>query len=392
MLARSLTPTEYGAFSVIYTAFQLLMTMHMALTGEPLLVLGASRYADRLRSYMRVVSRLQWLPGLVVSAVGFSVALAAQISGSGLLASAALGLALSAPMILSQQFMRRAFYAELDPVRSVWGGIVYLVTMLIALLLMLRMGKLSVPGGFVAMGMESLPPVVLYNRWLRPDGADKTVDTAEVVMEHWRYARWSVPTTLLTWVPGNIYYTVLPVWHGLGATADLQALMNLILPIQHAISAVAVLLVPVYGRRLSQDGAAGLARGVRRGLVFLVGIACVYGGAIIGLGPTMADWLYGPGKYGLSSGLLALASLLAIVGAMTSVFGGALRALNNPRRVFFSYGLSFLFSITGGLFLMYQYRVWGALVSLVASSAVTAISLALLLRSAMAGRLSQEVM
>ncbi|MDI6902029.1 MAG: hypothetical protein QMC79_10105 [Anaerosomatales bacterium] len=370
LLARWLTAAEYGAFSVIYTAFQLLMTMHMAMTSEPLLVLGSTRYSGRLRPYIALLSRLQWIPGLVVSAVSLVVAVVANVRGSGLLGAAALGLAIAAPVVLSQQFMRRAFYAELKPSRSVWGGAVYLVTMLGVLFFMFESGSLSVTGGFLAMGVASLSAVALYSQWLRTPQGEQSVDTRDVLREHWRYGRWSVPTTLLTWVPGNIYYTLLPVWHGLGATADLQALMNLVLPVQHAISAVAVLLVPVYGRRLSQDGVVGLARGIRWGLMLLVGIACAYGVVIVGVGPAIADWLYGSGKYALNSGLLALASLLAIGGAMTSVLGGALRALNSPRRVFFSYGLSFLFSVTGGLFLMYQYRVWGAVASLVASSAL----------------------
>lgn len=364
--------------------------MHMAITSEPLLVMGPGRYRHNLRSYTAVVSRLQWIPGLAVSVIGLAVAAIAYLRGSVLVGAAALGLTIAAPVVLSQQFMRRAFYADLKPSRSVWGGLVYLASMLMVLFALVMMNSLTVATGFVAMGAASLSAVALYSQWLRSPAVGESVQPRDVVAQHWEYGRWSVPTTLLTWVPGNIYYTVLPLWHGLAATASLQAVMNLVLPVQHAISAVAVLLVPVFGRLLSRDGVTGLSRGVRYGAPLLAGVAAMYGAVMILFGPAAATLIYGSGKYPVSRGILALAALLAVGGAVTSVLGGALRALNSPRRVFAAYGLSFLFSITGGLVLMYRFEVRGALVSLVASSALTALSLGVMLRSAMASRAQQE--
>lgn len=386
LLARWLAPAEYGAFSVIYTAFQLLMTMHMALTTEPLFVLGPSQYRHDLRAYTAAVSRLQWLPSVLISVIMLLVGIVARLRGSELLSAASVALAIVAPLILSQQFMRRAFYVDLKPSRSVWGGVVYLVSMAGVLLVLANLNQLSVSGGFVAMGVGSLAATAVYTQWLRYRGDGSQIEARDVVTRHWEYGRWSVPTTLLTWVPGNVYYVLLPLWHGLEATAGLQAAMNLVLPVQHAISAVAVLLVPAFGRLLARRGIDGLRRGVRYGLTLLLGIAALYGLGVVAFGPAVASMVYGPDKYPMSGGILALAALLAIGGAATSVLAGALRALNSPRRVFAAYGVSFVFSLTGGLVLMYAYGISGALVSLVVSSVFTAVSLAVMLKSAVSAR------
>jgi len=391
LLARWLVPSEYGAFSLIYTSFQLLITMHMSITSEPLLVLGSTRYRHNLRCYTSQVSRLQWVPGLLISVVSLGIGMVAYARGSEILGSAALGLALAGPFILSQQFMRRAFYADLRPSRSVWGGLIYLVVMLAALVALVTSNRISAASGFIAMGVASMAAVALYSQWLRPAAGEPPVPASDVVNQHWLYGRWSVPTTLLTWVPGNVYYALLPVWHGLGATAELQAIMNLVLPVHHAISAVAVLLVPIFGRVLTREGVGGLQQAVRQMALLLVSVAGVYGVLLVMFGPAVSSLLYGEGKYVVGASALILPAFLAGGGALTSVFGGALRALNDPRKVFAAYGLSFLFSISGGLVLMYRLDVQGALISLVISSTLTALSLGVMLRKASAAYRQLEV-
>ena len=61
LLARWITPVEYGAFTVSYTIFLWLGTFHTALITEPMLVFGAGKYKECFLDYLRVLLRWHWL-------------------------------------------------------------------------------------------------------------------------------------------------------------------------------------------------------------------------------------------------------------------------------------------------------------------------------------------
>ncbi|MGH7626911.1 MAG: hypothetical protein ACREOJ_16545, partial [Gemmatimonadaceae bacterium] len=61
LLARWLTPTEYGAFAIAYSVFLLFGTLHTALLTEPMLIFGSVKYEADFAAYMRVLLRGHWL-------------------------------------------------------------------------------------------------------------------------------------------------------------------------------------------------------------------------------------------------------------------------------------------------------------------------------------------
>src|SRR5829696_8092535 len=52
MLARWLSPQDYGAFAAMFAVFLLVGTIHTGLLTEPMLVFGSARYKDRLSEYL----------------------------------------------------------------------------------------------------------------------------------------------------------------------------------------------------------------------------------------------------------------------------------------------------------------------------------------------------
>ena len=380
LLARWLTVAEYGAFAIAYTGLQLLFALHASCTTEPMMVYGPSRFAASERRYLASSS---WLA--LALAVGFSAALwIAAIfvftASDKLLAIAFLSMAVAAPAILVQRFLRSAFYMRLEPLGAVAGGSLYLGFTLALLLLAHIYGALSLALGALIMGVASVASALFFLSRLRPSTHTVGPTVRDVSAVHWTYSRWSLPTAVLTFVPGNLCYFLLPVWGGLAGTAQLQASMNLVLPILHTNGALAMLVVPSLVRTRSQHGESAMIRRAWQAFILLAGMSVAYLGLLLILGQRFADWFY-QGKYTDLGFTLLLAGLLPLTGAAVTILAGVARAYERPREVFWSYLAASGFASTVGIVLLWQFDLIGAFLGLLGASIITSLSLIARLRT-----------
>src|SRR5262249_24588944 len=86
LLARWLTPEQYGAYAVAFGVFILLSLVYLALLLEPMAVFGGSSYHHCLREYLRVLVRLQvGVALLIIVPLGLSALVAWKLApASGL--------------------------------------------------------------------------------------------------------------------------------------------------------------------------------------------------------------------------------------------------------------------------------------------------------------------
>ncbi|HTD47393.1 MAG TPA: hypothetical protein VK881_09015 [bacterium] len=373
LLARWLPPKEYGAFTIAFTVFLLLGTAHEALLTEPMLVFGPSRYKERRSEYLRALLGGHW--GLVIAGSLFVGICGGVIGASGpsVLASALLGFAAAGPVILLLWFMRRACYMRLEPHLAASGGLVYLVLMVIGLFELSRHGWLSIAAALWVMGSASL----ITSLWLaarlrlsiRPSAPAAVA--REVLRDHWGYGRWSAATMGLVWLPGNIYYLLLPVFRGLEASGTFKALTNLILPVQHVYTAMAILLVPALVRA---RGEAEFGRLTSLTLALVTAGSLAYCALLIVFHHPIMAWMYG-GQYEGYIDVLWMLGFVLVASGAASILSGALRALERPDQVFWAYGLSTVAVLTFGLWATVAWGVVGAGLGLALSSAARAAAM-----------------
>lgn len=373
LLARWLPPPEYGAFTVAFTVFLLLGTFHSALLTEPMLVFGPGRYQGRRGEYLGALLTGHWgvviFGSLLLGVCGWAIG----VFGSKALATALLGFALAGPAILLLWFMRRACYIRLEPHLAASGGLVYLVLMGSGLFELSRHVRLSMPAALWVMGGASL----IASIWLaarlrlsvRPAAA--TAVAREALRDHWEYGRWSVATMTLIWIPGNVHYLLLPLWRGLGASGAFKAVTNLILPVQHMYTALAVLLVPALVRA---RGEAEFGRLTHLSVALVTAASLAYCILLIVFHGPVMTWLYG-GRYDEYVDVLWMLGFVLVASGAASILGGALRALERPDQVFWAYGLSTIVVLTAGLWATVAWGVMGAGLGLVLSSAARAAAM-----------------
>jgi O-antigen/teichoic acid export membrane protein len=363
LLARWLTPDEYGAFAVAFSVFLLLGVFHTAILTEPMLVFGPGRYRERFPEYLGILLRAHFslmVPGGLIL-VGAAFLLGRVYSPS--IERALLGLALAAPFILLQWLVRRAFYVRLQPGWAAAGGGLYILFLPVCIYALRAMERLSPVTAFLGMALGSLVVSLVLLIPLNPrgPGVHKNPTVSMVADDHWRYGRWAMATAGLGWFPTEIYFVLLPAWVGLEEAGALKALVNLAMPVLLGISALSMLLLPV----LSMQFEEGKKQSMISTLWFSFGLFFLGSGAylslLLGLRGAIFQLLYS-GKYHEFAGWpLVLVGLWPFGQAITGVLSSALRALQRPDYVFWSSVAGGAATLLLGIPLAWRLGVGGAL-------------------------------
>jgi O-antigen/teichoic acid export membrane protein len=223
--------------------------------------------------------------------------------------------------------------------------------------------------------------VFLFGR-LCPHSAGTNAEPSfrAVAMEHWRYGRWSLATVLTAWLPTNIYFVILPVWLGLGATGGLRAISNLSMPALQTIAALSLILMPTLVSEHQRMGTAGMNRLLKLYSVLLSVGALFYLG-LLWEGRFLVFRLLYAGKYAEYSSLpLFVACLLPFAQVVSTAVGNGLRALERPDYIFWCYLTSSIITVLFGIPLTARYGVLGAVTGQLIAAAALSVGMFVLYR------------
>lgn len=367
LLARWMTPEQYGAFAVAYAWFLLPTNFYEAALIEPMNVFGAGKYSDHFQKYLGFIFRGHGILALLVSAVllvGFALS---YTYDSPVVAAAILGSAIAAPFLLMRLLTRFPFYVISRPDWPVRGSIIYLIVSVAGLLAIYQIGWLNALTAFIVMGLASLPgSIYLTVSGLKPDFRAKRdiMTSREIIEDHWDYGKWSTLTRAMHWITTNIYVIVLPMIMTLEASGAIKALTNLVMPIAMAISAMTALLLPNFARRFKSGGIQALNHAVSNMIKLYLVLIAPYMVAMVVFGSWVVNFLYN-GFYDeyISIPLFIALSIQIFLQGIISILSASLRASGNVKLAFLSKILPTVVTLTVGLFLIWRYAFAGAIVS-----------------------------
>lgn len=382
VLARWMSLEAYGAFAIAFSIFLIMGAAQSTLVTGPLLVFAPRRYRDRYPAYLGLAIKWQFLLSLMTS---FCIALA----GAGFLIWSSrdtgivlLALAASGPFILLMWLLRTSGYAQLQSKGAAISGAVYLVVLLASTYLFFRLDILTPATALFLMAATSLAVAIRLAIRQKADlFAEKLWGpfARDVVLEHWRYARWMLPAQMLTAGRNNLFFFVLPIWAGLEATGALRAFTNLILPIGFMGHSLGMILVPILVRARMNRSLP--EKTILAFCLFLVS-AIAYAAVLVLLNDEILRFLYA-GKYADYAYLIWLIALLPIVQSPSVVIGAALRALERPKDVFWATLAGVGCAVTIGLGAVALAGVFGAAAGNLLSASVIMVVLMYLLWSAL---------
>lgn len=370
LLARRLTPADYGAFALAYSVFLLFGTFHSASLTEPMVVFGAGKYAGHFEEYLGTLLRGHFILMVPGSLILIGAAFLLGRAYSTTIERAFLGVAFAAPFLLLLWLVRQAFYVQLRPGWAAIGGFLYLVFLLGFMRALWSRQQLSLVTAFTGMGLGAFVVSLFLLLILGPSWtAERGYPSATMVFnDHWRYGRWSLATAGIIWFPGNIYYVLLPAWLGLEGAGALRALMNLAMPVLHSMAPLCLLLLPALVRNRKESGTPGMAKTMRAFLALFLFGSMLYLILLWEFRSEAFRLLYA-GKYQEYTFLpVILVGILPLGASVIGVLGSGLRALERPEWIFWGYVGSGVVTLLVGIPLAAAVGVAGALLGQLLSS------------------------
>lgn len=379
MLARFVSPAQYGAFALAFFVFLLLGAAHTALLTEPMLVFGASTYETRLRGYLwRVLQLHLATAGLLSAGVAAAAAVLWRFDpGAG---KALAALAVVTPFVLLLWLLRRVFYVRFELVWATVADGVYLVATVAGIYAVHKLAHLDAMRAFLVMGGAAAIASGLLLAVLRPR-ADATTTLREVAGRHWRYGSWSVVAQALFWASGQVMTVLVPVVLGLGKLAALAATINLYRPLNPVLLAASAMLLPATAKAAAAGAPiADMRRRIRRYNVLLGGSVLAYGLVLsVGAKPILHH-LYA-GRYDGQAGLVLLLALTNTASTVVQVQTVLLKATGHVRTVPLIWGLSAALVLVLSVPAMLLWGLTGAVAVLLASYTVAAVAAVRLTRA-----------
>lgn len=357
LLARWLSPEDYGAFALAFAIFLLLAAIHTAIISDPMLVYGAGRYKHRLDQFLAFIFRTHLrfsVSGLVLVAVAFLV--------QPPLTGALLGAGVALPAVLLFWLVRRSYYIESQPQRAARASAIYCVLALGSLIALDAVGRVSPWAAFLVFGLSSALLCAPWLKFIKEQKQVTAVELREMQSGLFEYARWSGFTSLLIWLPLNVYFLLLTQFAGLSEVAELRALTNLFNPLNQSLLAITTLLLPEFSALHQQRNSNELRSRFRIYLFLFTFASVIYGLVFNVLQQPLIDLLYG-GRYSSVGSWVWLAALPPILFGIGSLLETMLRAMEQPRRVFVGYLAAGLVALTTGVALTAADGVRGAITS-----------------------------
>ena len=367
LLARWLSPDNYGAYALGFSIFLFLTGFHNAFFLEPMSVLGPESYPTCLPSYVKKLLGLHFMMVFALSVLAVAgVFVVRFFSTDPGVRSAMWGVAIAVPFVLFHWLCRRAVYLKLAPWLAAVSSAAYCVALVV--LLFAWKNSISPFTGFLIQSLAAIPAIVLLLFWLK-SGIDQTPgpSTVDVVREHWRYGRWVVGSTIVYWLSGNAYYVIVGALLPMHDIAALRALRNFTLPFAQALTAITLLVLPWASSRFAAEGRPGLQRRTRQLTILFGGGALVYFSVIWLFGGRIMNFLYA-GRYDEFAHLLALATapLLLIAASVGSEV--AVQVMQAPSEVFLAYSISGALTLVVGVAFTHFWGLVGGLVGILISS------------------------
>jgi O-antigen/teichoic acid export membrane protein len=265
VLIRSLEPSAFGVYTVLWTLMLLLNTLQSSLIAHPMLVISAS---EKRRAR-----------GLAAAGLRATVAMILPFGGVILFASVLLhrpGLALwIVPALLAwqlQEALRRALMARRRYRDCIWGDSISYIGQAILVASLAAAGLLTLPAVFACMTGSSLLAAGIQFLQVRPGGLSSN-EFAGAIGDFWKIGRWianqnvvaAVVTTALPWYMAWL--------HGPVGAAEYQAL--------YYVTGIAQPLMMSIGSLVGVEAARSSARAARGGNLRAVARPVTLGGAAI---------------------------------------------------------------------------------------------------------------
>lgn len=385
LLARWLTPKEYGTFVIVFSIFLFLSSFYQALIFEPMSVIGSSRYKDRLNIYLGVTLWIYTGLSLIFSLLLSLIAVFIVVKDN-LFFPSFLGLVISTPLILFFWFFRQVCYLYMNPKIALKGSIIYTVVLVVGLIGCYRQHWLSPFSALLIMAISSLVAALIFFSSFSIERISiyrkrEKIIIKEIFIENWRYGKWVTGSAFVNWLSTVVYLPMVGVIVGSSQAGVFKAMSNLVLPIQRIFSTFGLLLLPWLSKQRTIEGLVSLKRKLSKFAIANILLSTSYFLILLLWGKDLLRFFYGEGYYIQFTWLLPYLGCITIVESLAHVLYIGLKALEKSDAVFWSQTAGVVFTLTFGLYMVVRLKLYGAALGSLLSILSITVMLLIFIRS-----------
>lgn len=366
LLARSVTPGDFGSFTLVYSALLFAGVLQGALVTQPHNVIGAGLRGDAYVRYTTSTGLSQLM--FTGAAVSLAVGAAAIAAGTGAEITPLLfALVPAVGAFQLQEFSRRVLYTE-GRIRAVlltdlisYGGQAVLMVLLAV------NGILSGPLALYALAATSALGAIAGALQIRK--SIKARPGFSALRENVAFGKWLAGAETGYWSSTQIYLYLVAAIVGAAGAGIMKATQLLFGPLNVLLFYSTSVLPTRFARAYSRAGGPALRKELNTASALILPVVVGYSLFVVLFGPALLQLAYGS-EYIQGSRVLVLFAAFYTLITTFPILSSALRALRRTRRIFLGYLSATALSVSVGWLLVRSMGVEGAVAGMTLSTLV----------------------
>ncbi len=364
LLARWLSPKEYGAFVTSQYIFFLITAFHTAVLTEPMLIFGVKKYKDNFREYLGVLLYEHIFLSIVVFLILTILVFFMKHFNFLEMFYALKGVLFSFFFILLLWLGRRGCYVIFKPYFAAFGSFLNLVFLTFFLFFLYYNGILSTFSAFIVLGISSVFSSLFLFLYLKPQLLTNKNILFAMLKDHFNYGGWNILNLLSKWISSNVVFIFVPILLGLTANAVYSAVWNLFRPLSLIIQSSSSILLPLFSKLANNVDKFKFKLRLFKLWLFFLFFFLLYTIIMFFFGDAIMNYIYN-GKYKNHEFLIIEVGLFLSLSVGINIFVMALKSIDGVRVVKKIWLTSLIFIIIFFYPLVKIYKLHGAIFSLV---------------------------
>jgi O-antigen/teichoic acid export membrane protein len=375
ILARSLAPHDFGAFTLVFGAMLIANYAQTAFVTQPHNVIGVALSARKYRAYTRSAFLMQ---------LSFSSALAVGVAGAALLAHAVssdyAGLLLAAAAALPpwqlQEFIRRVLYTEAWQKLAFANDVLAYGGLAAGVAALALADVQSAPAALAVLAISSAVAAAVGLAQIRSSLREARA-SANVVLENVHFGKWLAASFAAQWTVTQAYLYIAAVLLGVAVTGALKAVQLVLSPLHVLFFSLSTMLPIHLARTLGHhDSTPPSAFDRELRLVFRLSFPVVvaYCAFVALLADEILTFVYGT-TYARYGSVLVIVAGYYVLLYVVFLGSAVLTARRQTNRLFLANAVGAFVTVAAAWPLMHRFHAEGAALLLVLSAGALSVAL-----------------
>jgi len=330
LLARWLPSEQFGAYTIGFTVLIFVYQFYIAFLLDPMGVLGPAQFSDNLKEYFVIHLRSHFVITVIA---GLLIIITAFIwTGSQLLIKQTLFvIGATLPLLLLPWYLRRVFYVLGQPAVSLWGSLVYTLSLIFLTILSYQLKVLSSPSAILVTAIAGLFSGIYLLFIFQFRKFHSSITSLTVVMkQNWNFGKWLIMSSIFIALASQAQIWISASFLGLSASGILRAIQVIIQPMMLTITALTALATPTLSLEFSKGDFESFNRKVMLLTVSLLILAIIFEVFLLIFNIPIEKLIYG-GKFSTYAFLLPVWGTIPLCLAYSSGIQAGLQAAQRPQ-------------------------------------------------------------